>query len=77
MSKIIQFRISKGENHYVAEGVNVPVVTQAKTLDELMDNIKEATALTLEGEDLAQFGLDAGENPSMLVNYELNTDVYA
>jgi len=31
---------------------NLPAVTQAKTLDELATNLKEAIALQLEGEDL-------------------------
>lgn len=45
MKNIIQFHIYKGEKYYVAEGVDLPVVTQGKTLDELMENIKEAAEL--------------------------------
>ena len=45
MKHIIQFHISKGEQQYVAEGIDVPVVTQGHTLDELVDNIKEAVLL--------------------------------
>lgn len=69
MRNIIYFNISKGDKYYVAEGVNVPVVTQGKTLDELTANIEEALALALEDEDLAQF--DLGPQPSVLVNFEL------
>ncbi|HEY4483379.1 MAG TPA: type II toxin-antitoxin system HicB family antitoxin [Candidatus Paceibacterota bacterium] len=69
MKSIIYFNISKGDKYYVAEGVNVPVVTQGLTLDELTLNLKEALALELEGEDLAQF--DLGPEPSVLVNFEL------
>ena len=47
MKNIIQFYINKGENYYVAQGVDLPVVTQGKTLDELMKNIKEAVELHL------------------------------
>lgn len=54
---IILYRIYKGDTYYVAEGINLPVVTQSKTLDELAKNIKEATELCLEGEDPADFGL--------------------
>jgi predicted RNase H-like HicB family nuclease len=75
MSNIIQFYISKGEKYYVAQGINFPVVTQAKTLDELTKNIKEAVELQLEGEDLADFNL--APNPSILINMELGTAVYA
>ncbi len=69
MKSIIQFRITKSEEYYVAEGIDLPVVTQALTLDELAKNIQEATELCLEGEDLATFGLKA--SPSLLVNFEL------
>lgn len=53
MKHIIQFQIYKGDTHYVAEGTDFAIVTQAKTLDELTKNILEATALHLEGEDPA------------------------
>ena len=69
MRSIIQFNISKGDKYYVAEGVNVPVVTQALTLDELTKNIGEALELELEGENLAELGLVP--KPSVLVNFEL------
>ena len=48
MKNIIQLYINKGEKYYVAQGIDLPVVTQGKTLDELMKNIKEAVELHLE-----------------------------
>ncbi len=66
---IIQISVSKGDKYYVAEGVNLPVVTQAKTLDELAKNVQEALELHFEGENLADFGI--AENPSVLINLEL------
>ena len=66
----IQFHISKGDKYYVAEGVDLPVVTQGKTLDELTKNIREATSLCLAGENLADFGFES--NPSILANMELS-----
>ncbi len=48
MKRIIQVYVSKGEKYYVAEGIDLPVVTQAKTLDELARNIKEAIELHLQ-----------------------------
>jgi len=48
MKNIIQFYINKGEKYYVAQGIDLPVVTQGKTLDELMKNIKEAVELHLK-----------------------------
>ena len=59
MKRTIQVRIFRGESQYVAECLDLPVVTQASTLDELALNIRKAIALQLEGEDLAQLGLMA------------------
>ncbi len=47
MKKIIQVHIYKGEQYYVAECIDLPVVTQGKTLDEVVSNLKEAVALHL------------------------------
>ena len=69
MKNIIQYRIFKGDKYYVAEGIDLPVVTQGETLDELAKNIQEATELCLEGEDPADFGL--APSPSVLINFEL------
>lgn len=54
MKNIIQFHIYKGEKYYVAQGIDLPVVTQGKTLDQLSENIREAVELQLEGENLAK-----------------------
>lgn len=75
MKKIIQVHIYKGEKYYVAECLDLPVVTQGKTLDELAANLKEAIALQLEGENLADF--DLAPEPSVLANLEIDTQVYA
>jgi len=48
MKRIIQFHIFKGERQYVADGIDLPVVTQGVTLDELVRNIQEAVDLHLE-----------------------------
>ena len=50
--------------------LDLPVVTQAPTLDELARNIQEAVALHLEGEDLAELGL--APNPTILASFELD-----
>ena len=67
--RIIQFQIFKGEKYYVAQGIDLPVVTQGITLDELTKNLREAVELHLEGEDLSEFGL--ASEPTILVNYEM------
>ena len=66
--------VRKGETHYVAECVEVAIVTQGKTLDETINNLKEAVELHLEGENLAELGL--ASNPTMIVTMEVEP-VYA
>ncbi len=39
--KVIQVHIFKGEKLYVAECLDLPVVTQAETLDALAVNLRE------------------------------------
>lgn len=75
MRHVIQISIYKGENLLVAEGVNVPIVTQGKTYDELFLNLKEAISLFLEDEDLSTFDLQP--NPAIIANFELNNILYA
>jgi len=60
--------IKKSEKYYVAECLEIPVVTQGKTLDEAVSNLKEAVALHLEGEDLEQLGLVP--NPTLIITME-------
>lgn len=69
MRKIIQFSITKGDKYYIAEGVGVPIFTQAETLDMLVFNIKEATDLHFKGEDFEDYGFVS--NPSILINFEM------
>ncbi len=75
MKRVVQARIFKGERLYVAECLDLPVVTQAATLDELATNLKEAIALHLEGEDLTDFDLDA--DPVVIASFELDNVVDA
>lgn len=69
MSNVIQFQITKEENGYSAMAINYPIVTQAETLDELQDNVREATELFFE-EEAAE---DKKISPlaSIFMNYEL------
>lgn len=70
LAKTIKVIVRRGESHYVAECIEVAVVTQGVTLDETMRNLQEAVALHLEGEDPADFGL--APSPSLLVTMELD-----
>jgi len=63
--------VHRGENYYIAECMEINVVTQGKTLDETIANLQEAVCLYLEGEDPAEYGLVA--NPAILVMMELET----
>jgi len=72
MKRIIQFQVYKGENAYIGEGVDLAIVTQGKTLDEVVSNLKEALALHFEGENPADFGF--APHPSALVNFELDEE---
>ena len=67
--------ITLGENYYAAECFEIPVVTQGTTLDETVANLKEAVALHLEGEDLAEMGLVP--HPTLLITMELETEAHA
>lgn len=60
------------ENGYVAECLEISVITQGKTLDEVVNNLKEAISLHLEGEDPSDFGLV--DKPSILVTLELQPE---
>ncbi len=62
------------ESGYVAECLNLAVVTQGQTLDETVQNLREAILLHLEGEDMAQLGLVP--QPPVLVSLEMEP-VYA
>ena len=57
------------ESGYVAECLEIPVVTQGRTLDEVTRNLREAVDLHLEGEDLAELGF--APSPNILVTFEL------
>jgi len=51
------------------------VVTQGKTLDEVVENVREAISLHLEGENLKEW--DLLPDFSILINFELPTYVEA
>jgi predicted RNase H-like HicB family nuclease len=71
LQRTIKAFIRRGEEYYVAECLEIGVVTQGKTLDETLTNLQEAVALHLDGEDLTDFGL--APNPTLLITMELET----
>ena len=70
MKRTIQVRVFRGDKMYVAECLDLPVVTQAATLDELTVNIREAIGLHLEGENLEELGFSP--DPTILATMELD-----
>jgi predicted RNase H-like HicB family nuclease len=60
------------QSGYVAECLEIPVVTQGATLDEVTRNLRKAVALHLEGEDLAELGSRRRE--SVLATLEILAD---
>jgi predicted RNase H-like HicB family nuclease len=67
--RTIQVRIFRGETKYVADCMDLPVVTEGETLDETVANVREAIALHLEGEDLSELGFC--DDPTIVATMEL------
>ena len=70
LQRTIKAAIRPGEQSgFVAECLELPVVTEGATLDEVTKNLREAVALHLKGEDLAAMGL--APSPTIVVTVEL------
>ena len=68
MRDSVHATVSHGERFYVAECWEVAVVTQGRTLDEVVANLREALELHLDGEDLRALGLTPC--PRLVITYE-------
>jgi len=75
MRNIVQFQITQEEGCFIAQGINIAIVTDAPTLDELAKNIKDAVTLYFANEDPVLLGF--GNNPSVLANVEVSALNYA
>jgi predicted RNase H-like HicB family nuclease len=64
----IHIVVRRSAGVYVGEGLEIAVVTQGRSLDELLSNLREAIRLHLEGEKPADLGLIA--NPRLAITYE-------
>lgn len=60
--------VYKGEKFFVAECFEINVTTQGRSIDETVENLKEAVALHLKDEDPEDFGLV--KNPAILITVE-------
>ena len=65
MNKTIKAYIYRGEKYYVGECMEISVVTQGRTVDETISNLREAISLHLEGENLEELGLSP--EPNLLI----------
>jgi predicted RNase H-like HicB family nuclease len=70
LQKTIKAFLRKGEQYYIAECMEINVVTQGRTLDEVIANLQEAVSLHLEDEDLQDFGL--APHPTLVLTMELD-----
>lgn len=61
--------LRRSGNWYFGECLEVAVVSQGRTLDELVDGLREAVALHLDGEDARALGLV--QEPKLSVAFEL------
>jgi len=71
--KTVTAVIRKGEKYYIGECIEIDVITQGKTIDETIKNLKEAVILYFEGEKLDNFEL-SGE-PA--ITFPINVKEYA
>jgi predicted RNase H-like HicB family nuclease len=69
LRRAIKAFINRGEDHYVAECLDISVVTQGRTIDETLGNLQEAVALHLDGENLEELGFV--DNPALIVTLEI------
>ena len=63
--------VFESEGQYVVECLEVAVVTQAASLDEVLGNLREALGLYLSGEDPALLGL--APEPRLVITFETST----
>lgn len=75
MKNIIQFSIEQGQDgYYIASARDFAIVTQGKTLEELLKNIREATELHFE--EFAEEEM-VSRTPSIFINYEMPIALHA
>ena len=72
LRRTIHAVIFRGDRYYVADCLEIPVVTQGPTVDETLSNLREAVQLHMEDEDLDEAGLI--RNPIISVSIEMHTN---
>ena len=64
---VIHAVVHPDEDGYYVECLEVAVITQGDTLDDLIRNLDEALSLHLEGEDLAALGLSSHPRLQLII----------
>jgi predicted RNase H-like HicB family nuclease len=67
-SDTIHVVVRRSAGFFVSESLELALVTQGRSLDELLGNLRQAVRLHLEGESPSAFGLSA--SPRIAVTYE-------
>jgi predicted RNase H-like HicB family nuclease len=62
---VIHGVIHLDQDTFVAECLEIAIVTQGDTLHAVIKNLNDALALHLDGEDLAAFGLSSHPQPQL------------
>ncbi len=66
----IHATLQRDGSSYVAECLEIAVVTRGKSLDEVVENLRHALALRLKHEDMAALGLS--EHPRVQLIYQMD-----
>ena len=69
LRSIVHGIISSSGDGYIAECVEVAVVTQGHTLAKTVHNLQEALTLHFEGEDLAAIGFSS--HPRLRIHFDV------
>lgn len=68
MRPAIHAVVTESEGLFTAECLEVAVVTQGASLDEILINLREALELFMSGEDYNLLGLEP--DPRLVLNFE-------
>jgi hypothetical protein len=75
MRSIIQFKVWREDDMYVAVAADAPIATEGSTFEELYENVRDAVATYFLGDDPASLGFERA--PSILTNFEVPSLTYA
>ena len=65
MKSIIQFKVWREDDIYVAAAADAPIATEGATFEELYENVRDAVATYFLGDDPASLGFERA--PSLVM----------